>query len=345
MAHSCTVYLRWADQNDRNVEVKFVGSKAKVNPIKGTTTPRAELAGAFILSRLAYTVEQALSDTEIGPRLTGKMLLTDSTTVNSWVKSAAIKYKPFVRNKIIEMQELHNSSVWRHIPRDKNDTADRVSKGCGKEGLRGIIEGPLFLYTPKEEWFKDDQDQAGVNKEEVDAEKLTEYVEMNVGPTTVESEEKEKISEIDPVIDIRKYSSWKKLINVTAYVYQFGLKKGEDGDSDRIPTISDEARKKAENYWIKQAQVNLPKDDQIEKLCPFDDENGIKRINGRISNSELFNYDQKHPNLLPKNHPVSELIVSNIHENTIRPGHQRVIAEVRLKYWVIGLQTLAKRIV
>ena len=49
VAHGCTLYLRWADESEENVEVKFVGAKGKVNPIKGTTTPRSEMCGAFLL--------------------------------------------------------------------------------------------------------------------------------------------------------------------------------------------------------------------------------------------------------------------------------------------------------
>ena len=39
-AHGCTLYVRWFDEDETNIEVKFIGAKAKVNPIKGTTIPR-----------------------------------------------------------------------------------------------------------------------------------------------------------------------------------------------------------------------------------------------------------------------------------------------------------------
>ncbi len=344
VAHGCTVYLRWADENEGNIEVKFVGSKAKVNPIKGTTTPRAEMSGAFILSRLAYSVENALSDTEISPLLTGKVLFSDSTTVISWVKSAAIKYKPFVRNKVIEMQELHPSNVWQHIPRCKNEAADLVSKGCCRKDLDKIIGGPSFLQESRNQWTDDLRDEEEeMDNEAINSEKISDFI--NASPAAVGADdEARELDEQDPIIDIDEFSSWKKLVNVTAYVYKFGITTTEDVMSGSITTITEIERQKAVNYWIKQAQKVLPPENKMKTLSPFPDENGIMRINGRIGQSELFHYDQKHPVLLPKNHRVSELIVKQVHEDTIHPGHGRVMAEVRQKYWVIGLRSMAKRI-
>ena len=154
LAHGCTLYLRWADKDEENIDVKFVGAKGKLNPIKGTTVPRSKIGGAFILSRLTYSAEMAFSETELKSQIDENILFTDSTTVLSWVKSAAIKYKPFVRNKIIEMQELHPINVWEYVPSTKNTTADLISKGCTRKDLDKIIRGPDLLYTPGNKWPK-----------------------------------------------------------------------------------------------------------------------------------------------------------------------------------------------
>ena len=106
-----------------------------MNPIKGTTVPHSEICGAFILSRLTYSTEMALCETELKSQINEKLLFTDSTTVLSWVKSAAIKYKPFVRIKIVEIQELHPINVWEYVPSSKNTSADLVSKGCSRKDL------------------------------------------------------------------------------------------------------------------------------------------------------------------------------------------------------------------
>ena len=333
VANGCTLYLRWADR-EGNVEVKFVAAKGKVNPIKGTTIPRSEICGAFLLSRLAYSAEKAFEDTELKGRISEKIFFTDSTTVLSWIKSGAIKFKPFVKNKLIEMQELHSTRSWHFVPGTKNTTADLVSKGCKKNGLREIIAGPQLLRLPREEW---NFTPAKTNKEEEDSEKV-----HNVLPHSINVQ---SIAE-DLPIDIERYSSWKKLLRVTAYVLKFGLPKDKNNSVDKLEVVSDlsnEDLKKAEMYWLKIAQTKLD-DSKIRNLVPFIDEAGMVRATGRLEKSELFTYEQKHPVILPKNHKVSELIVQQAHKDVYHSGYSRVVAEVRKKYWIVGVRCMARRI-
>ena len=41
VAHGCTLYLRWHDDNVTKIDVKFIGAKSKVNSNKGITVPHA----------------------------------------------------------------------------------------------------------------------------------------------------------------------------------------------------------------------------------------------------------------------------------------------------------------
>lgn len=130
-------------------------------------------------------------------------------------------------------------------------------------------------------------------------------------------------------------------------MFKFGSPKSnveESAGEERIPSLNETEKRKAEVYWIKLAQKSLPDDAKLQNLTPFTDEEGVKRCNGRITKSALLNDEQKHPVLLPKNHKITELIVTEIHNNIYHPGHSRVIAEVRKKYWVVGLRSMAKRI-
>ncbi len=333
VAHGCTLYLRWADK-DGYVEVKFVAAKGKVNPIKGTTVPRSEMCGAFLLSRLAYSAERAFEDTELKEKIGEKVFFTDSTTALSWTKSGAIKFKPFVKNKVIEMQELHSIRSWHFVPRAKNTTADLVSKGCSKGRLQEIIDGPDFLHSPREEWKFTPMK---VDQEEEDSEKVHSVLAhgIDIQPSTK-----------DLPIDIDRYSSWNKLLRVTACVLKFGKTKDEKSNVDELEStsnLSDMDIKRAEVYWIKIAQKKLD-ESKIENLVPFIDEAGIVRANGRLGKSELFTYEQKHPVILPKNHKVSELIVQQVHKKVFHSGYSRVVAEVRKNYWIVGVRCMARRI-
>ena len=66
----------------------------------------------------------------------------DSTSVLSWINSEVMKYRPYVKNKVIEIQDLHPVNRWAYIPSTKNNAADLVSKGCDFNHLRAVTDGP-----------------------------------------------------------------------------------------------------------------------------------------------------------------------------------------------------------
>ena len=136
------IYLRWCNDDESEVEGKFIAAKGKVGPINGNTVPRMELSGALILARLTHSTEKAFEKSKIGDVISNTILCTDSSTVISWINSEAIKYRPYVKNKIIERQDLQPVKVWRYIPSNKNKSADLISKGCDTDYLKVIIEGP-----------------------------------------------------------------------------------------------------------------------------------------------------------------------------------------------------------
>ena len=329
VAYGCTLYLRWYDKDESIIDVKFVGAKGKVNPIKGTTVPRSEIGGAFTLSRLADSAETAFSKTEINDVIKEKILITDSTTVLSWIKSAASKYKSFV------IQELHPVSVWEYLPSAKNKSADLISKECLHKDLDLIIRGPEVLFTPRSTWPKLPLVE---EKTERDSEKIPNIMINTARPD-------------DSVINVEKSKSWKKLLRITAYILRFNLRYRNRNYlytcGGEIINATREETEKAEKYWVLQAQRELCKDlsaNQTKKLVPFKDEEGIIRIYGRMINSDLFDESRKHPILLPKHHKISMLITKQTHNDLYHPGVMRVVSEIRKKYWVIGVRTLAKKI-
>ena len=164
---------------------------------------------------------------------------------------------------------------------------------------------------------------------------------MTVTPTAVDSSP----------IDITRFQSWKKLVRSTAYVQKYiKLRIGKQlveivEDGDICPNLSDEDISNAEMYWIRKAQRNIDLTSTAhQQLAPFTDENGIVRIYGRLMNMPVFDEGRKHPILLPKNHAISRLITQDAHDDCIHPGHLRVMAEVRKKFWIVGLRYIAKSI-
>ena len=77
-------------------------------------------------------------------------------------------------------------------------------------------------------------------------------------------------------------------------------------------------------------------------LSPFTDEKEIIRVGGRADKA-IVTYDSKHPVLLPKNHHISYLITKETHD-TNHTGVATTTALTRRKFWIIGVQKLAKSI-
>lgn len=107
-AYSAVAYLQGPNK-EGNIVTSFVASKVKVAPLKKLTLPRLELMGALIGARLGNNLLKPLNmeKNQLNMR-------TDSMIVFHWIRSAAQKWKPFVSNRVTEIQSLTNPERWSH---------------------------------------------------------------------------------------------------------------------------------------------------------------------------------------------------------------------------------------
>ena len=108
--------------------------------------------------------------------------------------------------------------------------------------------------------------------------------------------------------------------------------------------------KDAQNYWIKQAQVkSFPgkaKDKCLLKFAPQVDKDGLLRVDGQLHLAEELPYDTRHPIILPKSHPVTRLIIMEMHEKLGHgTGTQHLLTELCSKFWVVKGQQMVRTIV
>ena len=120
------------------------------------------------------------------------------------------------------------------------------------------------------------------------------------------------------IIDATHYSSWKKLLRVTAYV----LRLVKRTNVKRSLELKAEEIRSAEELWIKSIQFQsfpeevchmitsgkTPAPLLVRQFNLYLDEKGLIRCRGRIQNS-LLNQEVKTPMLLPSRHHVVELII------------------------------------
>ena len=206
---------------DDTYSVKFVSAKSRVAPLKKLSIPRLEIQAAVLASRLAKTIQE---QTRI--KFDDVVYFTDSTITLAWIQSTPTNFKPFVSSRIGEIQDNSNPSQWRHIP-GKENVADDVSRGISVKYLNARwMNGPSFLSLPEEEWPQETAAPPVLEAEEMEYRK-------------VRSVHTVKAVKIEEVIDPTRFSNWRKLIRVTAFVRRFAknirTRQPEDRGSQLTP--------------------------------------------------------------------------------------------------------------
>ncbi len=156
--------------------------------------------------------------------------------------------------------------------------------------------GPEFLKLPEEEWPK--ESCITISKE------IDQSEHRKAQPVFQVTK-----SQASEVIPCKKFSSWRKLVRVTAYVLRF------------INKLRNKVRKQ-EN-----AETTEAKD--TSEVVP-------------ISAKELED-DTKHPVLLPREHGISLLITRFVHQKS-HAVVATTVAQIRKKYWIIRCHDLAKSV-
>ena len=112
------------------------------------------------------------------------------------------------------------------------------------------------------------------------------------------------------------------------------------------PELSAEEIVEAESLWVIAAQTSLTEDklfDMWKKHFGLFLAGRIWRCKGRLEKAELP-YSARHPAFLPKNHPLTVLIIRESHERVMHNGVKETLAETRFKYWIIHGRQVVRQV-
>lgn len=332
VAYGASLYVRIINKKDE-YSTSLLCSKSRVAPLKAQSVPRLELCAALLLSELMHRVIN-----NINIKFNATYYWTDSTIVLHWIRSSSRKFKTFEANRISQIQELSDTDHWNHVE-SKQNPADILSRGTQPNELLNNelwYNGPHWLKKHMNDWPKR---EIFSSKIELPGLKI---VSINVNINA------------EPFEIFNRYSSLKKLIRIAAYCIRFAknskgecikgeIKTNEYFDAlEKLIIIAQKECYAKEVFCLKQKKP-IPASSSLSQLNIFIDERGIMRVGGRLKNASL-SYDQKHQILLPHQHRLTKLIITNAH---IELGHAGVLStlyELRDKYWPTNAKATIKKI-
>ncbi|XP_055928642.1 uncharacterized protein LOC129959774 [Argiope bruennichi] len=290
-AYGAALYICFIELNETNV--RLVCSRNRLSPLKKVTLPRLELLAALLGARLLHYFCK-----ETGLENQTSTLWSDSTVVLSWIRNDTNRWKTFVCNRVTEILQYTFPSQWRHCPGTQNP-ADHLSRGVFPAELpylETLWNGPSWLAQISGTW--------PVQNILTNEEKLLMDIEAR--------QVKNQTSTIQTLIDISRFSSYTKLLRITAWIYRF-LNNCKSRQHFTSELTTDELNK-ARNYWISVVQKqsfsveinalehnrSLPKSSKISRFHPFLKDN-ILRLGGRLQFARI-SVEQRHPILLEGSH-------------------------------------------
>ena len=191
----------------RGNTASLVMSKNRVAPVNTISLPRLELMGALIGAKLASHIRGFVEAKKI-------LFWSDSQIVLSWISSKKT-LTPFVANRVKEIKKLVGNSQWRYCPTDQNP-ADCLTRGITAEQLKNNM---LWFEGPQ--WMNDEEKWPLWTRNIENCSTLSTITEECSESTNIAVLETMPTKGLIMLFNIERYSSYKKLTRICAYVLRF----------------------------------------------------------------------------------------------------------------------------
>ena len=325
-------YIRIVDEIGQ-VSCRIIIAKTRVAPAKRPTVPRLELTAAVLSVKVAVSLRE-----ELGIPINSEFFWTDSQVVLAYILNESKRFHMFVSNRVKLIRANTKVDQWFYVP-SKDNPADDASRGltlsCGSRNERWLA-GPSFLYNSRDQWPKQPS-SLSVSNEDKEVKKLKSHAVVVNANYCIESLEKST-------------SKWYRMKRIVATMLSWRLKS----------SINVELLRKAEYAIIRMVQLRafreeikllgdsnrshrqLKKKSSLIKLSPFIDQFGILRVGGRIQNADVP-YEIKHPIILPRRCPTTNLVIQHAHEELFHAGRTATLNELRSRgYWIVNGNSLVR---
>ena len=308
---SAAIYI--LSKSGEHCEQNLLVSKSRISP-KNQSTPRLELVGAYMLSKLINHVKETLHEVYIEELFAW----TDSTTVLHWLQRKGT-WSRYVRNRVNKILQ-YEFLKWKYVPSEDNPS-DQGSRGVYPRQLKTLwLKGPNWL-PERENWPTQPELVANdeTKKEQVEVKEIAH----------LEAERHIEESTLDRLLQ-RPY--W-KMVRITAYIKRFIHNCRKNSEKQRRALTTDELLQ-AEKTCIKMIQIQLT--DQDKETAVQDEEN-IWRKDSRIQGYK--------PIVLPRKNEFVNKLVTYYHEKTLHGGVNVTLCNLRQRFWITKLRALVKSVI
>ncbi|XP_015189956.1 PREDICTED: uncharacterized protein LOC107073773 [Polistes dominula] len=269
--------------------------------------------------------------------ITKTILWTDSQVTLTWIKAHPSRWKDYVHNRVIKIQELSRNAHWRYVSGTSNP-ADCASRGISTDQLE---KHTLWWTGPP--WITQSMASWPAQVKEAPNDSCAQEACSRVVLHTVRSSPSYQWDLI------HRFSTLNRLLRVTALCSRFIKRLSGELDSTPAACTSVQSMEDSRLFWVKATQSayyseeisvlsrqsQLPSSHPLSRLTAFIDAGGVHRMDGRLSRSKLM-YEAKHPAILPRSSRLSELVIAYAHKKTMHGGTQSTLALIRQLYWIIG---------
>lgn len=101
---------------------------------------------------------------------------------------------------------------------------------------------------------------------------------------------------------------------------------------------------KEDRHLQKFKKSEIKKSSALYRLDPVLDQTGVMRVGGRLSKSQEFPEECKHPIILQKKSFVVDLIVRDAHVRVAHAGRGMTLAELRNHYWIVNANSVVRHL-
>jgi len=163
------------------------------------------------------------------------------------------------------------------------------------------------------------------------------------------------------LINWKYYSSWIKLTRHLAWVVKLKsfwiCRKRNCKQSPNLKLLTYNEISESTNLLIKYSQVQcypleyraLNSSKEINLTSPLITlnpifQNELIKVGGRINLAKI-SIESKNQIIVPKNHPIAELLINHIHSLNLHVGREHTLALLRKKYWVPACRGIIRKVI